>query len=115
PYAMRTTPDLVKRRYFKEKGASFELVPEVRQMVSFELHNLRDRLAAKRHGIWDVIFCRNVMIYFDTEMKRQVVSMFGERLADDGTLFIGHSESIRDVSTAFIPMVQSHAFAYRKG
>jgi len=114
PYAMRSTPELVKRRYFKEDRAAFVLSDEIRSMVNFELHNLKDRLAAKRHGTWDVIFCRNVMIYFDDAMKRQAVDMFADQLADDGTLFIGHSENIRDVCTRLEPMPVAHGFCYRK-
>ncbi|MEO1510601.1 MAG: protein-glutamate O-methyltransferase CheR [Planctomycetota bacterium] len=112
-YALRTTSDLIKSRYFKQVGATWELDPKIRQMVRFELHNLKDRLAAKRHGTWDVIFCRNVMIYFDDEMKRQVVGTFFDQLAPDGTLFIGHSESIREVGTQFEALSVPQAFAYR--
>lgn len=113
-YAMRSTPEFVRRRYFKQEGKHWRIDPTVRSMVSFEHMNLRDRLAARRHGTWDVIFCRNVMIYFDTPMKKQVVQMFHEQLAKDGTLFIGHSESLRDLDVAFQAIDVPQAFAYRK-
>lgn len=112
-YAMRSTPDLIKTRYFGEKGGLWTVDPEIRSMVNFELHNLNDRLAAKRHGTWDVIFCRNVMIYFDDDMKKRVVGMFGDQLADDGTLFIGHSENIRSVNDCFEPLPHVQGFCYR--
>jgi chemotaxis protein methyltransferase CheR len=112
-YAMRTTPDLVKSRYFKEKNGLWTVDDQIRGMVSFELHNLKDRLAAKRHGTWDVIFCRNVMIYFDDDMKRRVVGMFGDQLAPDGTLFIGHSENIRNVNDQFEALPHVQGFCYR--
>ena len=67
-YAVRTTPALIKDRYFTAEGRDFKLSDSIREMVNFERHNLKDRLAAKRHGIWDVIFCRNVLIYFDDAM-----------------------------------------------
>ncbi|MFW5653063.1 MAG: CheR family methyltransferase [Planctomycetota bacterium] len=54
--------------------------------------------------MWDSIFCRNVMIYFDDEMKQSCVSMFESQLAKDGCLFIGHSETLRGLKTAFSPM-----------
>jgi chemotaxis protein methyltransferase CheR len=114
-YAMRSTPDLIKSRYFKDEGSGqWRLNDSIREMVSFELHNLRDSLAAKRHGTWDVIFCRNVMIYFDDVMKRRVVSTFADVLAEDGTLFIGHSENIRDVTDAFRPIPVPQGFCYEK-
>ncbi len=113
-YSIRSTPKTVMDRYFTTDGRTYTLSDEIRRMVSFEKHNLKDRLAAKRHGVWDVIFCRNVLIYFDDEMKRQVVSTFCDVLADDGTLFIGHSERIKDVSDRFEQIPMPQGFCYRK-
>ncbi len=113
-YSIRTTPKLVLDKYFSTDGRNYTLKPEIRSMVSFEKHNLKDRLAAKRHGTWDVIFCRNVLIYFDDAMKKQVVNMFSEQLADDGTLFIGHSERIKDISDRFEQMPIPQGFCYTK-
>ena len=113
-YAVRTTPSLIKDRYFKEDGRNFQLSEDIRSMVNFEKHNLKDRLAAKRHGIWDVIFCRNVLIYFDDEMKKGVVSMFANQLAKDGTLFIWHSERIKDLTEDFQQLSIPQGFCYQK-
>lgn len=97
-YAMRSTPELVKNRYFSEKNGLWTIDDQIRSMVAFELHNLKDRLAAKRHGIWDVIFCRNVMIYFDEEAKAELEERFVDQLAPAGHLYIGHSERLIGVS-----------------
>ncbi len=113
-YAIRSTPDLIKNRYFKAEGLFYDLDPTIRSMVSFEKHNLKDTLAAKRHGTWDVIFCRNVMIYFDEEMKKRVAKMFHDQLADDGCLFIGHSESLRTLDVPFEQIPIPQGFCYRK-
>ncbi len=113
-YAMRTTPALVKQRYFSQDGPYWNLQPSIRSMVNFELHNLKDRLAAKRHGHWDIIFCRNVMIYFDDTMKQQVLRMFADQLADNGYLFIGHSETIRASDAPFEPLPIPQGFCYQK-
>jgi chemotaxis protein methyltransferase CheR len=113
-YSMRTTPAMVKQRYFKQDGAYWVVNDAIRTMVNFELHNLKDRLAAKRHGTWDVIFCRNVMIYFDEAMKTQVLMMFHDQLESDGALFIGHSESIKAGSVPLVQIPVSHAFCYRR-
>ena len=75
-YSTRTVPPLVMQRYFKQEGQYAVLDPSIRSMVHFETHNLKDRLAARRHGTWDVIFCRNVMIYFDDAMKKDVLKTF---------------------------------------
>jgi len=113
-YSIRTTPSLMKDRYFKEEGRQLVLDDTIRSMVNFEKHNLKDRLAAKRHGVWDVIFCRNVLIYFDDDMKRDVVSMFDNQLAEDGTLFIGHSERIKSLTDQFTQLQIPQGFCYQK-
>jgi len=113
-YSLRSTPELIRRRYFAKSGQNWVIDPQIRSMVTFEVHNLKDRLAAKRHGIWDVIFCRNVMIYFDDAMKQIVVRTFAEQLAGDGALFIGHSENLRGLDVPFEPIPIPEGFCYRK-
>jgi chemotaxis protein methyltransferase CheR len=66
-------PDLISRTATSSPGnITFTSTRPSISMVNFEKHNLKDTLAAKRHGTWDVIFCRNVMIYFDDDMKKRV-------------------------------------------
>lgn len=113
-FSFRSVSPLIMQRYFKEQNGQYHLDPTIKSMVSFELHNLRDTLAAKRHGQWDVIFCRNVMIYFDDAMKERVVQMFYDQLAPDGYLFIGHSETLRNLKAPFEPLAAAQSFAYRK-
>lgn len=113
-YSIRTTSPLIVERYFKKNGPLFTIDPTIRSMVTFEKHNLKDKMAAKRHGVWDVIFCRNVLIYFDKAMKEQVINTFAEQLAADGTLFIGHSETLRDLNTPFQPLAIPQGFCYSK-
>jgi len=113
-YSMRSTPRPILDRYFKQDGRDYLIDPEIKSMVVFERHNLRDTLAAKRHGVWDVIFCRNVMIYFDQDMKQKVVNMFADQLADDGALFIGHSETLRDLDSPFTLLPIPQGFCYVK-
>jgi len=113
-YAMRSTHASIRDRYFKHEGPYWFLSDQIKPMVSFEVQNLKDRLAAKRHGTWDVIFCRNVMIYFDDQMKSQVLNTFADQLADDGTLFIGHSETIRAGEAPFASLPIAAGFCYQK-
>lgn len=113
-YAVRSTPPNVLSKYFKQDGRNYVLSPDIQKMVSFETHNLKDRLAAKRHGTWDVIFCRNVLIYFDDPMKNQVIGMFNDQLASDGALFIGHSERIKDIDSTFEQVPLPQGFCYAK-
>ncbi|MBL0926729.1 MAG: protein-glutamate O-methyltransferase CheR [Phycisphaerales bacterium] len=113
-FSFRSVNPLIIKRYFREEGSQFVLDPQVRQMVNFELHNLKDTLAAARRGQWDLILCRNVMIYFDDAMKRSCARMFYDQLAQDGVLFIGHSETLRSVDVPFKPVQVPQAFAYTK-
>jgi chemotaxis protein methyltransferase CheR len=113
-YSLRSTNQLIKQRYFTQQGLYYTIDPAIRSMVHFELLNLKDRLGAKRFGKFDVIFCRNVMIYFDDAMRAQVVNMFADQLNDDGSLFIGHSETLRGLDTPFVQIPIPQGFCYQK-
>jgi chemotaxis protein methyltransferase CheR len=63
--------------------------------------NLLDPFKVKLVGTMDIIFCRNVLIYFDRQSKKKVIEMFYERLVDGGYLLLGHAESLINLSTAF--------------
>jgi len=114
PYSIRSTNPLILKRYFTEEKGLSQISPEIMSMVRFELLNLKNAQAAKRFGTWDVIFCRNVMIYFDDSMKTHCVQLFYDQLAEDGTLFIGHSESLRNIPVPFEAMPTPQAFSYMK-
>ncbi|MEM1097335.1 MAG: protein-glutamate O-methyltransferase CheR [Planctomycetota bacterium] len=113
-YAVRSMCPMVLKQYFTEEAGQFKLDPEIQSMVHFEVLNLKDRFAAKRFGKWDVIFCRNVMIYFDDPMKTHCAKLYHEQLEEDGTLFIGHSETLRNLEVPFEQLNVPQAFAYRK-
>jgi len=113
-YAIRGVNPGVMTRFFKSDGNYHQLDAEIMSMVHFEKLNLKDVFAARRFGTFDLIMCRNVMIYFDDEMKKNVVKMFHNQLANDGTLYIGHSETLRNLDTGFTQLDLPQAFAYRK-
>ncbi len=113
-FSFRSVNPMITKRYFREDKNEFVLDPTIKSMVNFELHNLKDTLAAKRHGMWDIIFCRNVMIYFDDDMKTRAVKMFYDQLTDDGFLFVGHSETLRTLGVPFVQLPTPQAFAYTK-
>jgi chemotaxis protein methyltransferase CheR len=114
PYALRSTPPMVKQRYFKESGGFFDLDPGIREMVTFQQLNLRDHLSAVRFGKFDVIFCRNVLIYFDDDMKQRCAELFERMLAPDGYLLIGHSETLRNLKTGLEVVPVPQAFCWRR-
>eukprot|EP00752_Nemacystus_decipiens_P015804 g14114.t1 len=69
PFSFRTVTDRVKQTNFTETPQGLQINDNIKELVHFEKHNLRDTLAAKRFGQFDAIFCRNVMIYFDDDMR----------------------------------------------
>lgn len=106
------SPDLLRAYCLKGVGAedgTFLIDPKIRQRVQFRQINLNDALP--QLGEFDVIFLRNVMIYFDLETKRQVIGRILKHLRPDGYLFIGHSESLHAVNDQLKSVVVS---VYRK-
>ncbi|NVN90535.1 MAG: protein-glutamate O-methyltransferase CheR [Desulfuromonadales bacterium] len=88
-------------RYFSNHGAGFRINEKLREKVSFRLHNLYDREHPGVTGKLDVVFCRNVIIYFDLDAKVTVVTGFHSALAEGGFLLLGHSESLINISRQF--------------
>lgn len=114
-YSLRTTPKEIVARYFEvEAGGRFKVVAGVRDLVQFGQINLSDRFQTKRVERSQIVFCRNVIIYFDEEMKRQVIGSYYDNLLPGGYLFIGHSESLHNLSRAFRPVHHPGAIVYKK-
>lgn len=114
-YALRTTPKEIVTRYFDKDGdGRFRIKNEIRNLVQFGQLNLSDRMQIKRVERSQIVFCRNVIIYFDEEMKRQVIGGFYDNLLPGGYLFIGHSESLHNLSRAFKPIHHPGAIVYKK-
>lgn len=113
-YALRTTPKAIVDKWFTAQDGKFLIKPEVKKLVSFGAINLSDRALMKRVERSHLIFCRNVIIYFDDEMKKLVISSFYDNLLTGGYLFIGHSESLHNITRAFKPVHHPGAIIYRK-
>lgn len=114
-YALRTTPKEIIASYFtKNDVGRYEIKPEVRRLVKFGPINLNDRMQLKRVEPSNIVFCRNVIIYFDEDMKKRVVSSFYDNLLPGGYLFIGHSESLHNISGAFKPLHHPGSIVYVK-
>jgi chemotaxis protein methyltransferase CheR len=112
--AFRTPEAEAIRLWFREEESKWHVRDMIRKMVSFGHLNLLDPVAAECVGATDVIFCRNVMIYFDLEARRRVVRTFWNRLREGGYLLLGHSESLLNVTTDFEIVQLRHDLVYRK-
>lgn len=100
--------------YFFESDEGMAVDPQIRALCHFARFNLLDEGSAAMFGRVDAIFCRNVLIYFDEEARRRVISNFYERLNPGGYLMLGHSDSLLNVTTAFELAHLSGDLAYRK-
>ena len=100
-YSVRNMPKLYLEKYFSSEDGRFAVRDEVKRLVRFESMNLYDGACMRRMTNFDVIFCCNVLIYFDVSSKIQVVSHLYDALNRGGYLFIGYAESLHGISTAF--------------
>jgi chemotaxis protein methyltransferase CheR len=114
PSAFRAAPLDLRRRYFIERPDGAHISDEIRSICQFGQLNLLDATRAAIVGRVDVIFCRNVLIYFDDSARRRVIEMFYERLSPGGFLLLGHSESLLNVTTAFELVHLREDLVYRK-
>lgn len=90
---MSSLPADWKKKYFiKIDNDKYRVIDEIRQEVIYRQFNLMDKIVVKKP--FDLIFCRNVMIYFDAETKNNLIERFYDVIKDDGYLFIGHAENI---------------------
>ncbi|GAB6058778.1 CheR family methyltransferase [Desulfonatronum parangueonense] len=113
-HSLRTTPKDIMNRYFIKEPSGYRIHPKVKKLVSLGLINLNDKLAPKRIPRSHIIFCRNVIIYFDDQMKQKVISGFYDNLLPGGYLVLGHSETIHKISRAFKPLIKPGGIVYRK-
>lgn len=113
--ALHSVPHPVVSRYFEPTAEGHRVVPQVRRIVDFAYHNLiKEPYPLGLMGNWDVIFCRNVTIYFRLESTRRVVENFFNSLNPGGYLFIGHSETLTSITDRFEPVEVGGVFLYRK-
>lgn len=89
-------------QHFEKDGDNWQISNELRSMVEYKEFNLLDSL--KPLGIFDVVFCRNVLIYFDQETKTKILSEICNILTSDGLLFLGGAETVLGLSDSFRPI-----------
>lgn len=104
PNQVKDVPPALLQRYFERKaspeGNIFKVSPELRQLVLYKRFNLA-RFPYQLKGEFDFIFCRNVMIYFEDELRERILGEFYRLLKPGGTLFVGHSESLTNLDHGF--------------
>lgn len=114
-YSVRNIPENYKKKYIREEGAGrFVLSPEVKKFVTFNKLNLYDDNKMIFMKTFDIIFCANVLIYFDTASKSKVVQHFYNNLQPYGYFFVGQSESLHGVNDKFKTVHFPGGFTYKK-
>jgi chemotaxis protein methyltransferase CheR len=114
-WALRETPATSKRRWFRSVGREFELDGTIRAAVSFQEINL----AQENAELWaaakyDVIFCRNVLMYFTPQSAQALTARLTHSLAPGGHLFLGHAETLRGLSNDYHLRHTHGAFYYQR-
>ncbi len=88
--------------FFEQIDNKWQIKDEIKKMVKYDLFNLLDPMNSI--GKFDIIFCRNVLIYFNEETKRIVLDNMAKQLEDDGVLFLGGAESVIGITDSFAPI-----------
>jgi len=97
--------------YFRKDKGGYRVTDEIKRLVVFDYHNLMHENGAKD---FDVIFCRNVLIYFDGQTQKNVIGRLRRALVPDGYLFLGHSETLQGIDDNFTFIHHNRGTAYRK-
>ena len=111
----RRTPGEMLEKYFVPQDQGFQIKSFIKERIEFRYANLLDDGDPAADEPFDVIFCRNVLIYFDAAAIRRVIAKFYRLLHPGGYLFLGHAETITGMDTGFETVNARATFYYRKG
>ena len=100
-------------KFFTQQGEAWQLAPELRSMVQFRTLNLLNDFSPL--GTFDIVFCRNVLIYFDQDNKIAVLNRIARQIADDGFLVLGAAETVIGLTDAFKPLADKRGLYVPNG
>ncbi|MDD5299984.1 MAG: chemotaxis protein CheR [Gallionella sp.] len=117
-WSFRDAPGWLRGRYFTErKDGCYEILPRIREMVTFSYLNFADDVypsLSNNTGAMDIIFCRNVLMYFTSQRAKQVVGNFHRALVDGGWLIVSPVEASNALLSSFTPVEFPRTVLYRK-
>lgn len=111
PNQISHVPENYLKKYFINAGNGYKIKDQIKEKIKFDYHNLK--FDNSLNGL-DIIFCRNVLIYFDESAQKAVVNRFWKALNNHSFLFIGHSESLFGMNTPFQFLKTPYACLYVK-
>ncbi len=112
--SFRMTDEYYVQKYFTQQDGGHRISDQVRKLVTISHLNLLDQSKISMLGTFDIIFCRNVIIYFDLTAKKKVVESFYSSLRDGGYLLLGHSESLMSITNLFVLRHFKNDMVYQK-
>ncbi|MBF0562309.1 MAG: protein-glutamate O-methyltransferase CheR [Alphaproteobacteria bacterium] len=113
--ALHLLPMMYRQKYFTPRSdGNWQIISDLRGSIDFTLVNISNLSHTWQYRDFDVIFCRNLLIYFDDVSRRQAAEMFYEALSPGGFICLGHSESMSRMSSLFVPRKFADAMVYQK-
>jgi len=112
--SFRAITPALRERHFVPEGSGAQVKDSIRRLVSLQQGNILEAASYQSLQRLDVVFCRNVLIYFSDAGIRKVVQHFYDALAPGGHLFLGHAESLSRITDLFTPVRFPGAMIYRK-
>ena len=107
-------PSHILRKYFTQEGLEYKIIDEIRNGLTFKVVNVLDFYGMKRLGKFDVIFSRNMLIYFDEKTRREILATFHALLKPHGYLFLGHAEKVPVGMDIFKRVKKGDSIIYQK-
>lgn len=112
--SFRATEESDLRRFFHRHDDGYKVNDSIRELVTISHLNLFDTSRLTMLGTFDLVFCRNVIIYFDQAAKKRVIESFHSALYNGGFLLLGHSESLMNITTRFTLRHFKNDMVYQK-
>ncbi|QCX34794.1 protein-glutamate O-methyltransferase CheR [Caloramator sp. E03] len=114
-FSFRRMPEGSLEKFFDDLGEEYKVKDSIMEMVKFLNLNLLDEKNQTILGKIDIIFCRNVLIYFDSNTIKKIIESFFNILNKDGYLLLGHAETINGINSDFKTIYTPSVFYYKKG
>jgi chemotaxis protein methyltransferase CheR len=107
-------PNKLLKEYFNVTENGYEIVPSIRGAVNFKVVNIMDKAQVRLLVKFDIIFSRNMLIYFDDESRREVGVTFYDLLNKEGYIFLGHADKMSRISSLFRTQRMGKSLIYQK-
>lgn len=114
PRSVHAIPKNLVEKYFNKKGMFYELDRDIRGAIHLQVANVFDKVQMRKLGKFDIIFSRNMLIYFDDASQKEVAMTFYDMLNPGGYVFLGHAEHMSRIVSVFQPHKYGQTLTYQK-